>query len=114
MKSANRRRRARANPGRRNYRPSPWAIWLYGLPAAAIVLGVLHCFGYGPFQSLLENVEQEDQLETRIEELHQENTGLNEEIESLMPGRFGIEKRAREQLGWSKPGEIVVHLPDKH
>lgn len=92
---------------------SPWAVWLYGLPAAALIGGFLHHSGFGPFQSLAETLEKEAELDQQIESLELQNENLKRENEALMPGRFGIEKRVREQLGWSLPGEIVIHLPDK-
>ncbi len=99
---------------RRRWRSwSPWLVWLYGVPAAALVGGFLHYSGIGPFQSLTETLDKEAELETQIGGLEQQNEDLKREIEALMPGQFGIEKRAREQLGWSLPGEIVIHLPDK-
>ena len=90
-----------------------WGIWLYGVPAAALLGGLLHLNGLGPFQSLTATLESEAELEQRIMELQSENEALKQQIEALQPGRFGVEKRAREQLGWSRPGEIVIHIPDK-
>ncbi len=93
---------------------SPWTIWAYGLPVLGLLLGVMHAFGVGPFQPLTETLASESKLEQRIVSLKEENQALEEEVQSLMtPEEFGIEKHAREQLGWSKPGEIIVHLPDK-
>lgn len=97
----------------RRRRISPWGIWAYGLPLAAVVAAVLHVLGYGPFQSLAETLSTESALEQQIDRLKGENEDLQQEIDDLMPGKIGIEKRAREKLGWSKPGEIVVHMPDK-
>ena len=88
-------------------------MWLYGVPAAALLGGVLHVNGLGPFQSLTATLEDEAKLEEEIVELEDENDSLKDQIDSLKPGQFGVEKRAREQLGWSKPGEIVIHIPDK-
>ena len=92
---------------------SPWAVWLVGLPAAALLGWLLHTTGHGPFQALTETLEKEEELEEEIMQLKEENKVLQEGINTLMPGEFGIEKRAREKLGWSKPGEIIVHIPDK-
>ncbi len=92
---------------------SPWPIWLYGVPAVALLVGLLHVLGYGPFRSFTETSDEEAELEQQVEMLKDENADLQGEIDALMPGQFGIEKRAREQLGWSKPGEIVIHLPEK-
>ena len=97
----------------RRKRMSPWAIWLVGLPAAALLGGFLHFNGYGPYQELQETLDKEAELKEQIESLEQENESLQEDVDALMPGKFGIEKRAREQLGWSKPGEIVVRLAGK-
>ena len=88
-------------------------VWLVGLPAAALLGGMLHFNGYGPYQELKSTLDTESELEEQIVNLQKENEALQEEVDALMPGNFGIEKRAREQLGWSKPGEIVVRLAGK-
>lgn len=93
---------------------SPWTIWLYGVPAVALVCFVLHHFEMGPLRYITESLEAEAELEVELEKLQNENEALQGEIEELKPGQFGVEKRAREQLGWSQPGEIIVHLPGKH
>ena len=107
-----RRKRIRARSGRRK-RVSPWVVWVLGLPSAALLGGLLHISGHGPFHALLESLEQEVELEEDLVRLKEQNELLQEDIDDLMPGEFGIEKRARERLGWSKPGEIVVHMPHK-
>lgn len=109
----NRRAAVDNRMGVERHRTSPWTVWIYGLPAVALLGGLLHAFGYGPFQPLAESLNREAELEQSIIELKEENESLTEDVNSLMPGEFGIEKRAREQLGWSKPGEIIVHIPDK-
>lgn len=106
-------RSAHEMPAPRRKRISPWTVWVYGLPLAALLGGVLHVLGYGAFQPLAETLTKESELELQIESLKDENAALQQEIDDLMPGEIGIEKRAREQLGWSKPGEFVVHMPDK-
>ena len=97
----------------RRKRISPWAVWIYGLPLAAVLAGILHFLGHGPFRPVAQTLSTEAELEREVESLRDENASLQQEIDDLMPGQFGIEKRAREQLGWSKPGEFIVHLPDK-
>ena len=93
---------------------SPRAIWLAGVPFVMLPLFVgLYLLGQNPIAPLIEALANEDRLERHIEELRQENSGLQQDIDALGPGRFGIEKRARERLGWSKPGEVVIHVPDK-
>ena len=98
---------------RRRRRVSPWLVWLVGVPLAAGLGAFLHLVGLGPFHDFVETLEQEAALEEEVMLLMEENEALERDIEALEPGRFGVEKRAREQLGWSKPGEIVVHIPEK-
>ncbi len=111
-----RRRRPRdakeAKPPR--LRLSPRTIWLAGVPFVMLPLFVgLYLLGQNPIQPLIEALANEDQLERQIEELQRESSELQQDIDALGPGQFGIEKRARERLGWSKPGEVVIHVPDK-
>ena len=95
-------------------RISPWAVWLMGVPFVMVPLFVgLYLLGHNPIRPLMQALENEEKLELQIEELEQENTDLQQDVNALGPGQFGIEKRARERLGWSKPGEIVIHVPDK-
>lgn len=108
-----RQARIQRRMGRRRKPMSPWTIWLVGLPAATVLGGFLHFNGYGPYQELKETLDKEAELKEQIVSLEQENESLQEDVDALMPGKFGIEKRAREQLGWSKPGEIVVRLAGK-
>ena len=93
---------------------SPWAIWLLGVPFVMLPLFFgLYLLGHNPIEPLLQGLENEEMLESEIEDLKQQNTDLQREVDALGPGQFGIEKRARERLGWSKPGEVVIHVPDK-
>ena len=101
-----------AKPSRLRF--SPWAIWLAGVPFVMLPLFVgLYLLGQNPIEPLIEALANEDSLERHIDELKLENSELQHDIDALGPGQFGIEKRARERLGWSKPGEVVIHVPDK-
>ncbi|MDE0108161.1 MAG: septum formation initiator family protein [Bryobacterales bacterium] len=111
-----RRRRPRdadeEKPSRLHF--SPRAIWLVGVPFVMLPLFVgLYMLGQNPVEPLIEALDNEDRLKRQIEDLKQENSELQQDIDALGPGQFGIEKRARERLGWSKPGEVVIHVPDK-
>jgi cell division protein FtsL len=46
-------------------------------------------------------------LESEIEELKLKNNNLSEEVESLKSDKF-VEKIAREELGLTKPDEILI------
>lgn len=73
----------------------------------------LYLLGQNPIEPLIEALANEDKLERQVEELNRENSELQQDIDNLRPGQLGIERRARERLGWSKPGEVVIHVPDK-
>ncbi len=92
---------------------SPWTIWLFGLPAVILVAGLVHYSGHGPFIGLTETLHKVVELEDELEHLEKQNTELQERVEGLMPGEFGVHKNAREKLGYSLPGEIVVQIPNK-
>ena len=92
---------------------SPLTIWTYGLPAVLLLLGIMHLGGWGPFVEFRKTLGEEERLQELIVDLSQENQDLQQEIKGLAQGGFGVEQRAREQLGWSRPDEIVIHLPEK-
>jgi cell division protein FtsB len=54
-----------------------------------------------------------DTLQSEIRQLDEENARLEAEIESLRESNFAVERIAREDLGMSKPGEIVYRVPEK-
>ena len=54
---------------------------------------------------------QVDDLEREIAQLQSDNTRLRKEIDSLGRSTFVVERIAREDLGMSKPGEVVYMLP---
>ena len=101
----------RSTPDRKHI--SPWAIWLFGLPIVGIALALMHMAGFGPFYEFQKTLNAEAHLEEQIDELERENAALQREIEELGYGGIGVERRARELLGWSRAGEVVIHLPDK-
>lgn len=50
-------------------------------------------------------------LQSEVTRLQVENKRLQQEIESLKKSTFAVERIAREDLGMSKPGEVVYMLP---
>ena len=50
-------------------------------------------------------------LETEIQNLQQENERLNQRIKALRTDPKTIEKEAREQLHYVRPGEVVYAAP---
>jgi cell division protein FtsL len=52
-------------------------------------------------------------LRADIARLDAENARLHAEIESVQRSTYAVERIAREDLGMSKPGEIVYMLPKR-
>ena len=50
-------------------------------------------------------------LDLEIKALHLEQQHLNERIKALKSDPAAIEKEAREQLRYARPGEVVYSLP---
>lgn len=50
-------------------------------------------------------------LDAEIESLQHENDRLQKEIESLKSDPKAIEREAREQLRYARPGEVIYTLP---
>ncbi len=53
-----------------------------------------------------------DTLQGEIRQLEEENARLEAEIENLRDSSFAVERIAREDLGMSKPGEIVYRVEE--
>ncbi len=52
-------------------------------------------------------------LRKRVEQVQQENDRYTQQIQGLKSDQKAIEKEAREQLGYAKPGEYVYVAPVK-
>lgn len=51
-------------------------------------------------------------LQQQIQELQTENGRLDQQIKALKTDPAAIEKEAREQLRYTRPGEVVYVMPD--
>ncbi len=80
---------------------------------AAVVAGVLSLAsvadarGFRRYLRLRQDVEA---LQERNRSLAQQNEGLLREINALRKDPAALERAAREELGYVKPGELVFHL----
>ena len=54
---------------------------------------------------------EDRQLRREIEDLQQENANLRQRIEKLKSDPHAIEREARENLHYAKPGEVIYALP---
>ncbi len=85
---------------------------LFGL----LLLGGIGFFwltGYDALVELTDSWEKENQLEQEILRLELENERVDAAIKELAPDGKAVERIARQDLGWAKPGEIVVKIPEK-
>jgi len=80
---------------------------------AAVLAGVLSLAsvadarGFRRYLKLRQDVEA---LQERNRSLAQQNEGLLREINALRKEPAALERAAREELGYIKPGELVFHL----
>lgn len=80
---------------------------------AAVLAGVLSLAsvadarGFRRYLKLRQDVEA---LQERNRTLAQQNEGLLREINALRKDPAALERAAREELGYVKPGELVFHL----
>jgi cell division protein FtsB len=51
------------------------------------------------------------QAEQRIELLERQNHALRDEVVALQRDSFAQERAVREELGWVRPGEVLVRVP---
>ncbi len=55
---------------------------------------------------------QYQQLDQQIQDLQTENTKLSQDVKELKNDPKAIEKEAREQLRYARPGEVVYVMPE--
>lgn len=86
------------------------------LPLGLLLLGFLGFFwlnGYEALVDLNDSWEKESQMEEAVRQLEDENARIETAIKELAPDGKAVEQIARQDLGYAKPGEIVVKIPDK-
>lgn len=87
--------------------------WLRLLLAALAAMLLYQFSGFRTWSELLAVWEQENQLRQANESLREENTGIEAAIKELSPDGREVERIARQELGWAKPGEVVIKIPEK-
>lgn len=84
------------------------------LLAIALVVAVLAYAWLLPesgFPTWLRLRQEVTQAEQRIELLERQNHALRDEVVALQRDSFAQERAVREELGWVRPGEILVRAP---
>ncbi len=86
--------------------------WIFRLVLAAVLavgLGYMPFSAFGPdgVAKALRLEQDLSKLEVKNQELRQENTDLQRQVESLRVDRGAIERVARDELGMVRPEDIV-------
>jgi cell division protein FtsB len=79
-------------------------------------VGVLAWFQTSGLRTVLELREswgREEELSSEIERLKQQNGELENDISELESDGNGVERIARQKLGWAEEGEVVIKVPEK-
>jgi cell division protein FtsB len=80
------------------------------LLAVALLAHVL--FGNNGWLSYRQKRAESRKLQTQLQQMNDENQRLDTEIKALKSDPKEIEKEAREQLHYAKPGEVIYLLPE--
>src|SRR2546425_677484 len=79
---------------------------------SVIFLLYLSVFGQGGYLKLREYRKKFNWLQADNDRLRAENEKLMESIKQLKTNRHAIEKVAREDFNFARPGDIIVALPE--
>ncbi len=83
-------------------------VWLcVGVAAALALFAAVDAKGFRRYLELEQNLAA---LEARNRELREQNARYATEIEALKQDPVALERAAREELGFIRPGEIVFNL----
>lgn len=89
-----------------------WRRWA---TAAAVVLtvGVAYhvVFGQNGLTAYQRKLQDAHHLENQLQSLHHENEMLKSHIDRLKEDPDAIEHQAREELHYTRPGEVIYTLP---
>ena len=76
-----------------------------------LMLGLHIAFGQNGMISYFHKRDESKKLEQQVLDLQQENARISKQIESLKNDPKTIEREAREQLRYARPGEVIYTLP---
>lgn len=82
-----------------------------GVGLAAVLLALHVVFGTNGMMVYHKKRAEYRTLEKNLDDLKKQNDALSEQIRALKSDPGAIEKEAREQLRYAKPGEIIYLLP---
>src|ERR1043166_2069895 len=76
-----------------------------------LMLGLHIAFGQNGMISYFHKRDESVKLQQQINDLQAENARIAKQIESLKTDPKTIEREAREQLRYARPGEVIYTLP---
>ncbi len=80
--------------------------------ALALVMAYGVIFGHNGLTVFMHKREEARELQQQMQQLQKENERLNEHIGRLQSDPDAIEHEAREQLHYTRAGEVIYTLPD--
>ncbi len=86
---------------------------VWGAVVIALALAVGSAFAEGGFRRYFKLSNEVHELKERNDRLAAENARLRREADALKNDSAAIERAAREDLGFVKPGEVVISLEKK-
>jgi cell division protein FtsB len=87
--------------------------WLWASVTIAFVLAAWSASAEGGFRRYLSLSAQVETLRVRNRQAADENARMLREVEALRNDAKAIERSAREELGFIRPGEVIVNLESK-
>lgn len=85
------------------------ATWGLFLIAAYVAVHVV--FGANGWVVYEKKKTEYRQVTSEVERMKQENQQLSEQVKNLQTDKKTIEKEAREQLKYARPGEVIYVMP---
>ncbi|HEX8927023.1 MAG TPA: septum formation initiator family protein [Terriglobales bacterium] len=83
-----------------------------GVTVLAVALGFHVIFGANGLMAYRQKKVEYQQLQKEVEQLRKDNERVQQQINSLKSDPKAIERVAREQLRYAKPGEIIYVMPE--
>ncbi|HZQ44551.1 MAG TPA: septum formation initiator family protein [Acidobacteriaceae bacterium] len=82
-----------------------------GAAALAVVMGYGVVFGHNGVTAFLYKREEARELQVQMQQLQTENGRLRDHVDQLQNDPAAIEHQAREELHYTRAGEVIYTLP---
>ena len=82
-----------------------------GAGVLAAVMGYGVVFGHNGLTAFAHKREETRELQVQMQQLQQENTRLRDHVDELQNDPAAIEHQAREELHYTRAGEVIYTLP---